>query len=585
MPATQTHALGLLLLVSAFLGQGCRRDSQETSPPQSANPPSLSWFEDITEESKIQFVHRAGTTYFMPEQIGSGAAIFDCDGDGRMDVLLLQYTTKAAPQGSSISGHRLFHQEADGRFRDISEGSGLNLAGPAMGVVAGDLNNDGRPDLIITEYLRARVLQNLGGGRFKDVSAESGLDNPVWGTAISLFDYDRDGWLDVVIGNYIDYDPTQECLDARGQREFCAPKAFPPTASRLWRNAGQTSGGPIHFQDQTERSQLSRFPGVALGLICADFDGDRWPDIFCSDDGRPNRLFINKHDGTFAEEAVQRGLAFNAMGQIAANMGTAWGDFDGDGMNDVFVTHLSDEFHGLWLQGPRGLFTDRLASSQLQTQAWRGTGFGTVAADFDLDGDLDLAWANGLIRHSLPAQTPVQAGTDPFWHRYTQKPQVFANRGDGRFDDVSAQNPEFCGMAMVGRSLTVGDLNQDGAPDLLLSAVGGPAKLYRGRRPPQHHWFTLRLVEPRWGDRDAIGAEAILRVGKRRQSRLLQPATSYLCSHEPSLLFGLGTATTVDDIEVQWADGSTEIFPGGGVDQTRTLRHGEGKDATHSSIR
>lgn len=585
MLATQPIRLGLLLVMGVFLGLGCRRDPPASSPTLSGKPTALGWFEDITEASRIQFVHRAGTTYFMPEQVGSGAAMFDCDGDGRMDILLLQYTGKGGAQTTSTGGHRLFHQEADGRFKDVSEGSGLNIDGPAMGVAAGDLNNDGKPDLVITEYLRSRVFLNLGQGHFKEVSGECGLDNPVWGTAVSFIDYDRDGWLDVVIGNYIDYDPTQECVDARGQREFCAPKAFPPATTRLWRNRGGTPGGPIRFEDQTERSQLIRSPGVALGLICADFDGDRWPDIFCSDDGRPNRLFINKHNGTFAEEAVQRGLAFNAMGQTAANMGTAWGDFDGDGLNDVFVTHLSDELHGLWLQGPRGLFTDRLASSQLHAQAWRGTGFGTVAADFDLDGDLDLAWVNGLVRHSLPAQTPVQPGTDPFWHRYTQKPQLFANQGGGRFEDVSGRNPEFCGMAMVGRSLTVGDLNQDGAPDLLIGAIGGPAKLYRGRRPTDRHWLTLRLVEPRWGQRDAIGAEAFIRIGNRRQSRLLQPATSYLCSHEPTLHFGLGTATSIDEIEVQWADGSTEIFPGGGVDQTRTLRHGEGKSANPSATR
>ncbi len=569
-----------LLLALALGITGCR----PASPPPpglagaSATPGAAGWFEDITEASGIRFTHTAGTDYFMPEQVGSGSALFDYDNDGRLDLLLLQYTGPAAAKaGGPSTGHRLYHQEPDGTFRDVSEGSGLNFRTRGMGVAAADLNNDGLIDLVITEHLGSRVYQNMGGGKFQELGRESGVDNPVWATVVSFLDYDRDGRLDLVIGNYVDYDPTQACLDSRGERDFCGPQAYPSTPARLWRNVTSTAGAPIRFEDQTDKGGLRRAGGAALGVICADFDGDGWPDIFCADDGRPNRLFMNRHDGTFVEEAVQRGLAFNSMGQSAANMGVAWGDFDGDGMEDLFVTHLSDEFHGLWRQGPRGLFMDQLAASGLQSQAWRGTGFGTVAADFDLDGDLDLALVNGLVRHSLPGQTPVIPGTDPFWQRYAQRPQLFENQGGGRFADVSPANPEFCGRAMVGRSLSVGDLNNDGVPDLVASGIGGPVRIYRGRPHPGHHWLKLRLIEPRLGGRDAIGAEArVLGAEGRGWSRLLQPATSYLSSHDPALHFGLGRVAQVEAIDVRWADGTEERFPGGPADQTRTLRHGEG---------
>ncbi len=530
------------------------------------------WFEDITDRSGVKFVHATGTNCFMPDQVGSGVVLFDFDRDGRLDLYCVQ-------NGIDTPGahSQLFHQEADGTFHDVSKGSGTDLASRGMGAIAGDVNNDGFPDLVVTEYGAVRLLLNAGQGHFREVSREAGIDDPRWAAPASFIDFDRDGRLDLVVGNYVDYDPTQKCQDVQGRPDFCSPQAFAGTATRLWRNITPPGGGAPKFADVTASSGLASSPGDALGLVCADFDGDGWPDIFVSDDGRPNRLFMNRHDGTFREEAAVRGVAFNAMGRTAANMGTAFADGDGDGMGDLFVTHLAEEFHSYFRQDQRGIFLDSVAQAGLQQSGWRGTGFGTVLVDFDADGAPDLAQVNGLVRRATPGQTPVRAGVNAWWGRYAQRPQVFRNTGRGHFQDFSEVSPSFSGTAFVGRSLAVGDLDGDGAPDLVAGGLGGPALLWRNRIAGRGHWVTLQLTEPRFGNREAIGAEAVVTAGGKRRWAVLQPATSYLSSHEPVLHFGLGAATALDSVEVQWADGSKETFPGGPADRRLVLRHGEGR--------
>jgi hypothetical protein len=561
-----------LTLVCVLLWVGCRRTSipEATSTPagRSGGP---EWFSDVTKASGVNFIHHTGTNYFMPDQVGSGIALLDFDQDGRLDLYFVQNGGTG-----NAARNRLYHQEPDGSFRDVSDGSGADLVGRGMGAIAGDVNNDGRPDLVVTEYGAVRLLENLGSGHFREVTSEAGLDNPRWAGPASFVDFDRDGRLDLVVGNYVDYDPTQICHDAQGRQDFCAPAAFAPTATRLWRNVTPKPGAAPRFEDRTEASGLTRAPGVALGLVCADFDGDAWPDIFCADDGRPNRLFINQRDGTFREEAALRGLAFNVMGRTAANMGTAFADCDGDGLGDLFVTHLTEEFHSLFRQDRRGLFLDTIAPSGLQQSAWRATGFGVVLTDFNGDGAPDLAQANGLVRRATPGQTPVAPGMDPWWARYAQRAQLFANDGTGHFRDISTENAAFCGEAEVGRSLAVGDLDGNGAPDLVLGSLGGPVRVFRNVLTAHGHWVNVRLVLPASGGRDAIGAEAVMNAGGRQRWAVLQPATSYLVSNEPALHFGLGTTATFEGVEVLWPDGVSEHFPGGKADQSVTLRKGSG---------
>ena len=563
-------AVAVGVVVAAGGLSGCRRSETANTKPTHSTRGTAPWFQDVTARSGLAFVHDSGATgaYFMPESIGSGAALFDFDNDGRLDV----YLVHCVPPDSR-SKNRLFHQEADGRFLDVSEGSGLDVSGYGMGAIAGDVTNDGLPDVVITEYGRVRLFLNQGGGKFVEATAASGIDNPRWATAASFFDYDRDGWLDLVVGNYVDYTPTQKCHDTRGAPEYCGPQGMSGTASRLFRNRGGASGA--RFEDVSVLSGLTSKVGPALGIFCADFNGDRWPDIFVADDGQPNRLFVNQQNGTFVEEAVPRGLAYNAMGASAANMGVAVGDIDADGLFDLFVTHLDREQHILWKQGPRGSFQEVTAQAGLVNPAWRGTGFGAVLADFDLDGSPDLALANGAIRRE-PLAGPVLAGMNPFWAPYAQRNQLFANTGRGMFKDLSLANPDFCGTAGVGRGLACGDLDNDGALDLLVTCAGGPARILHNIAPKHGHWLVVRAIDPTCGGRDAYGAEVIVEAGQHHWWRLVQPASSFLVSNDPRVHFGLGDAASYQSILVIWPDGRQESFSGGSADRRLEIRKGTG---------
>ncbi|OWK34722.1 CRTAC1 family protein [Fimbriiglobus ruber] len=572
--------LCLCLFAASLLAYVYARQPTPGPTPDLVKPEESTWFTDVTEASGIRFVHDPGPagTYFMPQQVGSGAAAFDADGDGRLDILLLQ---NGGPNGPK---NVFYLQQPDGTFRDASAGSGLDFAGHNMGVAVGDFNNDGRPDLVVTQYTGLRLLLNNGDGTFSDVTRESGVDNPAWGTSAAFFDYDRDGWLDLVVLSYVDYDPTWPCQAPNGTRDFCAPKTFKGRVSRLFHNLGgrpaatpgSNTPARARFEDVTETSGLGRTPGPGLGVVCADFDGDGWPDIFVANDGAANHLWMNQKNGTFKEEAVERSLAYNNMGQSQAGMGVALGDVNGDGMFDLFVTHLAEETNTLWTQKPRGFFRDQSAAAGLITPTWRATGFGTLLADFDHDGALDLAVVNGRVA----ARAAVDDWSlGPFWSRYGDRNQLFRGDGRGRFRDVSEANQPFSGQYAISRGLLRGDFDGDGAQDLLVTSVGGPARLYRNVAPNRGHWLIVRAFDPAL-KRDAYGAEIRVRAGDQTRTAWLNPAESYLCSSEPRAHFGLGTAARVDEIEVVWPDGTAEVFEEGcDADRRVELRKGAGRPA------
>ncbi|MEO8353809.1 MAG: VCBS repeat-containing protein, partial [Chthoniobacteraceae bacterium] len=328
------------------------------------------WFADITEKTGVDFQHDCGqgADYFMPANIGSGLALLDYDNDGRLDLYLVQNAG-----ADSSARNRLFHQEIDGQFTDVSSSSGLDVAGWGMGVAVGDVDNDGACDVVVTEFGAVRLFQNEGSGKFRELTA-SGVSNPLWAVSACFFDYDRDGWLDLVVGNYVNYDPHRVCFDESGRRDFCGPQTFQGSVTKLFRNRGVQPGA--RFEDVTVPSGLGAVHSSALGVATADFDGDGWPDIFVASDGEPNRLWINERTGTFRDEALQRGVAVNGMGRPEGDMGIALADVNGDHVFDVFVAHLIEETHTLWMQSPRGLFQDRTAPSGLARPRWHGTGFG-----------------------------------------------------------------------------------------------------------------------------------------------------------------------------------------------------------------
>jgi hypothetical protein len=316
-----------------------------------------------------------------------------------------------------------------------------------------------------------------------------------------------------------------------------------------------------------------------LGLACADFNGDGWPDLFIANDARANHLWINQQNGTFVDEAGLRNIAFLGSGNPAANMGVALGDMRKQGRFDVFVTHLSEELHTFWQHNEGGQFRDATAAVGLANPKWRGTGFGTMAIDFNNDGHLDLAVANGRVsrRHeanrlSIPKDLPT------FWHDYAERNQLFANDGKGRFTDISVNSPAFTGMPGIYRGLAWGDVNNDGAVDLVLTQIEGPVRIFKNVAPERGHWLLVQTYDPAL-KRDAYGALVKIIADGQSWLGVCNPGLSYCSSGDPRVHFGLGNVTTIKEIQVQWPDGSKEMFAGGAVDRLLVLKRGEGKKA------
>ncbi|WP_145367445.1 CRTAC1 family protein [Maioricimonas rarisocia] len=555
-------AIGLLALMTL----GC---TEERVVPTSADPArapeAVLWFEDATDELGIEFRHetKGREEFSFPASVSAGAAWIDYDQDGRLDLYLIQ---NGGPDGPI---NRLYHQQQDGRFKDVSEGSGLDVAGYGQGVAVGDVNNDGWPDVCVTEYDRTRLFLNEAGQRFAEVTEQAGIDNPSWGTSAAFVDYDRDGWLDLVVANYVEHDASKRCFNDSDRQDFCGPDSFHGSVPRLYRNRTGESDGRVRFEDVTSSSGLAAKAEPGLGVVCLDFDGDRWPDLLLANDGRPNTLWINQKDGTFLEEAILRGLAFNRMGETEANMGLAVGDVDRDGLFDVFVTHLVNETHTLWRQSPRGYFEDATVGTSLSTMTG-ATGFGTVMEDFDHDGDLDIAIATGGVLANS------DRAAEEFWDPYRQPNQLFANIGNGTFRDVGAGNAPFC-TSDVARALAHADFDNDGDVDLVLTRIDGHVSVYRNVSPKSGHWLIVRAIDPDL-NRDAYGAGITLIASSERWSRAVSPGQSYESSADPRVHFGLGDVDRLDAIRVIWPDGTEEEFPGAEADQVLVIEKGTGRE-------
>ncbi len=539
-----------------FGGFGC--SSKPASTASTAVREDL--FVEATDKLGIHFQLDPGDTsdFYVPKVMGSGVAVFDADGDGRQDLLFLQ---NSGP--TSNSKNKLYRQKTDGTFEDVSTGSGLDFAGHNMGVAIGDIDNDGLPDIVITQFPGVRIFRNLGDFHFQDVTATCGVSNPHWGTSASFIDFDGDGRLDLFIANYIDFDRGHSCENStQGGREFCGPSTATGVPAKLFRNLG---GKDIQFADVSMASNIGKSLSPGLGVYCADLTGDGWPDIFVTNDAKPNFLWVNQKNGTFAEEALPRGIAYNSMGQVAANMGIAVGDVNRDGLLDLYVTHLTTESNTLWLQNPPGYFKDRTIPTKVATTTWHGTGFGTLMSDFDCDGYVDIALVNGRVARGSTSD----ASLPQFWQNYGERNQILLNNA-GSFNDVSNDNPAFCHFGNVGRGLAVGDLNGDGFPDLVTTAIGSPARVFLNTAKSANHWLIVRALTP--AGAPAIGAEVRLKLEAGEQLRVIQPSESYLSSSQPDAFFGLGGVADFLEIRVRWPDGTIAMVAAGKGDRIITVR-------------
>ena len=511
----------------------------------------------------------------MPLIMGSGGALFDCDSDDDLDLLLISGV--ATNDGDTKAGTKLYRQDTSNQFTDITIDSGIVDQGASMGCAVADIDNDGDLDLYITRYGNDSLYLNEGGGRFIDITSAAGIANPQWGTAASFFDYDRDGWLDLFVANYVDFFPGSICEDGSGRRDFCGPESLTGTASKLYRNisANRAGEGPI-FEDVTVSSGIARRVGKGLGVICRDFDMDGRQDIFVANDGEENFLWI-QHDGhVFSNEAMLRGVALNRFGEAEANMGLVSDDFNRDGFSDLFITHLREESNTLYHGAQFGQFHDQTVASGFSVTSLPFTAFGVSATDFDHDADLDLAIVNGGVKRGPRSDSK---DVDDFWRDYAQRNELYLNDGRGVFESqAQLGGSDFTERVEVSRGLLSGDIDNDGDVDLVVTNCAGPARIYRNDFPKLGNWLRIETYDPAL-KRTAIGAQVQVIAGKLVINREVNPSTGYLGSNDQRLHFGLGNAPRYDAIRVYWPDGDGQLeeFPGGQPNQHLKLIRGTGR--------
>ena len=564
---TTFTATGLMPFV--FLLGLARSEPGQTAAPQ----PTKRILTDVTDEVGLDFRHDPGVegNYFMPESAGSGCAFLDYDSDGDLDIYLVNGARQSSEErDQSPLRNRLFRQEADGRFVDVTLASGLGDPGWGMGVAVGDMDNDGHLDVYVTNYGPDALYRNDGDGTFHQITRRAGIDNPNWASSALFFDYDRDGFLDLYVVNYVRNDPGLVCMGPGGLRDYCAPENFPGLPDQLYHNQGNGT-----FAEVSATSGITEIHARGLGVVSADFNGDDYLDLYVANDRQANHLFINQNDGTFRNRALLLGAGLNELGRPEASMGIALGDADDDGDWDLVLTHLRWETNTFYTNAGTYGFWDETSRAGLSGPSLAYTGWGTGFFDYDHDGDLDLAWVNGRVGRGPRL---VEHNARDYWDDYAEPNALFENQGRRRFRDVSSQAGTFCSDIENSRGLAFGDVDNDGDLDLLLSNTGGRARLLRNEAVKKGHWLMLRALDPSLR-RDALGARITITAAGKQLHRLVAPAYSYLSSSDPRAHFGLGGASKVEQIVVIWPDGRRESFPGAAADQILTLKKGEGRDA------
>ncbi|MCY3778551.1 MAG: CRTAC1 family protein [Candidatus Aminicenantes bacterium] len=567
----------VILIINALLPVSLAQSPQQVAGPQQLEGDSTATeiFRDATREAGIDFVHFNGMSgeRYLCEMMGPGGAMFDYDNDGDLDLYLVQgrmlgpgKTLSDAVFPPTDSGpliDRLYRNDLQKtttgsrrlHFTDVTEESGIQSPGYGMGVAAGDFDNDGWTDLYVTNFGPNQMFRNNGDGTFTDVTAATGTNDPRWSVSAAFVDYDRDGWLDLYVGNYVDFSFSnhKRCFsfsDAGGGSalEYCDPSQYQPLPESLFRNRGDGT-----FEDVSHTAGIARESNGALGVSTADFDGDGWIDLYVANDKRPNHLWINQKGGSFRNQALLSGCAVSGEGFSESSMGVDAGDYDNDGDEDLFMTHMSlNEKNTLYVNRGEASFEDASYLSGLALPSIPFTGFGTAFFDFDNDGLLDILAVNGHVKRV----EALARAKDPYPLHQTN--QLFRNLGNGQFQEVTQAAGAVFELSEVSRGAAFGDVDNDGDTDVLVLNNNGPARLLTNQAGSSNHWMGLKLAG-RLSRRDMLGARVAVLLSEGPDLwRRVHTDGSYASANDPRVLVGLGQATQVEAVRVYWPDGRAE---------------------------
>ena len=522
-------------------------------------------FTNVATESGILFRHENGASpdKYFPEIMGGGVLIFDYDNDDWADLFLVDGGSFADPEASARSGHRLYRNMGGGTFADVTGDSGIGASGFGMGACAADYDNDGWTDLYVTGFGRNRLYRNTGEAEFRDVTSAAGVGAPAWSASCAFGDVDNDGHVDLYVANYVDFDPSDNRFCGFGDvRSYCHPNVYESVADVFYRNNGDGT-----FTDATREAGLDRADGNGLGVVFGDYDGDGWTDIYVANDAVPNFLFHNMGSGSFEEVAFWAGVAVGITAKPLAGMGTDMGDFNGDGLPDIFVTNLDLETHTLYANVGGGLFDDVTLRSGVGEATLPYVGFGTAFLDFDNDMDLDIAIANGDVDDNASRMSDTKT--------FEQPNLLLRNDGSGRFTNLgTAAGPAF-DARKPSRALAVGDLDNDGDPDIVIGNLGQSPDLLRNDGGSRRNALLVR-AEGVTANRGGVGALVTLSVESSTMVREVRAGSSYLAQNDARVHFGMGGAERAERLEIRWPGGGVDVVEDIQANQILTVREGEG---------